>query len=269
MGTVRGFRSWSLRLPLRCPADVTRYYGTSLLASGWGEKRNYYSAPVLPWLSHAFVEGMYGGRWSYKRMHSGWYGASCARSCAITPASDLLPAQVQVHRPPYPGCGCGFWAYWKAQSMTEFDAQKIWVKKFSNGSYEVTVPLSGVIEGSGAAIIGDKGFRVERARITDLAMPISGGCIFEEETGVCIEDAFRVGDPLSMSLFLINESTFLDTEQPVAAFLSRTLAVPDTLVRETIYAAITMSLGANFKWHDTPGELMRNCEPDKNYGGRH
>lgn len=55
-------------------------------------------------------------------------------------------------------CGCGIWAYWRLPFS----------RKSSTGGY--TYPVAGRIEGSGRVVIGEKGFRCERARITHLAV---------------------------------------------------------------------------------------------------
>lgn len=58
----------------------------------------------------------------------------------------------------YPStCGCGIWAYWRLPHSA---------KSVSGYSY----PVGGRIEGSGRVVIGERGFRCERARITHLAV---------------------------------------------------------------------------------------------------
>lgn len=54
-------------------------------------------------------------------------------------------------------CGCGFWAYWRLPFSRKETARYTW-------------PVAGRIEGSGRVVIGEKGFRCERARITHLAV---------------------------------------------------------------------------------------------------
>lgn len=55
-------------------------------------------------------------------------------------------------------CGCGFWAYWQIQ---HYD--------INSAAY----PICGVVEGYGAVIIGEKGFRAAKARIIALAVPFT------------------------------------------------------------------------------------------------
>lgn len=55
-------------------------------------------------------------------------------------------------------CGCGFWAYWHLQ------------RHEVGGS---ALPVCGVIEGYGAVLIGEKGFRAAKARIVALHLPFT------------------------------------------------------------------------------------------------
>ena len=59
---------------------------------------------------------------------------------------------------PDTGCGCGFWAYWHLQ------------RHETGGS---ALPVCGVIEGYGAVLIGEKGFRAAKARIVALHLPFT------------------------------------------------------------------------------------------------
>lgn len=49
-------------------------------------------------------------------------------------------------------CGCGFWAYWKLGAHT----------------WNASLPVHGIVEGTGRVLIGEKGFRCQRARIVAL-----------------------------------------------------------------------------------------------------
>lgn len=60
---------------------------------------------------------------------------------------------------PDENCGCGYWAYWTLQHH-----------QVGSGG---TLPVCGVIEGSGNVLIGTKGFRCSRARIVALHLPFS------------------------------------------------------------------------------------------------
>lgn len=59
---------------------------------------------------------------------------------------------------PLENCGCGFWAYWRLQSHD-----------IGAGS----LPVCGVVEGYGAVLIGEKGFRAAKARIVALHLPFT------------------------------------------------------------------------------------------------
>lgn len=62
-------------------------------------------------------------------------------------------------------CGCGFWAYWDIAALAAGGAMSL-----SLSSY---VPITGVIEGSGRVLIGERGFRAQKARIVALAPAFS------------------------------------------------------------------------------------------------
>lgn len=262
LGTVRGYRTWTMRLPLRSPSGMgLRVMNSGLY--GWGTSMDYYAAPALPAMDQSYVEGMFGGHWRYIRQHDGLYQASCGASIiSYSHAGQFWDSKRIKHTPPDSSCGCGYWAYWDTRNVPDFTAQRPWVSKHAYGGYEAIIPLSGVIEGSGPTIIGETGFRTARARITDLAVVDTGGCVYEEERGGIIADN---GDVVSFAGFggsYQQYQTFSLTQ-----FLSRDLKVPEHMVKETIYAAVVTALGSNFKWHDTPDLLRQNCPPDENYGG--
>lgn len=254
MGKVRGFRVWTMRLVLRPIAslalsrnDYTGWKGYT----GWGRDHSTW-ASYLPERSGS-VEGMYGGQWNKYSMREGWYHASCRDNTC--------------RRPPSPGCGCGFWAHWNTQ--LGFFTPQPWIKKRRNppGEYWISIPLCGVIDGSGATIIGDKGFRTERARITDLAVPLTTSSVIEEEPDPTEEilpepDPWGVITTSSISLTAIK----YHPQQPVARFLAEELDIPEAVVIETIYGTAESALGIGFKWHGSPEALAVNCHPDENYG---
>jgi hypothetical protein len=60
-------------------------------------------------------------------------------------------------------CGCGFWAYWDMAGLS--------ANRFSTSGRGL--PVLGVIEGTGRVLLGEKGFRSQRARITALAPAFS------------------------------------------------------------------------------------------------
>lgn len=59
-------------------------------------------------------------------------------------------------------CGCGFWAYWDMLSLA--------ANRFGSGT---GIPVIGIIDGYGRVLIGEKGFRSQRAKITALAPAFS------------------------------------------------------------------------------------------------
>lgn len=58
------------------------------------------------------------------------------------------------HEVPEESCACGFWAYWQVPVQPN--------------PHSFRIPVLGVIEGWGRTLIGDRGFRCARARITAL-----------------------------------------------------------------------------------------------------
>jgi len=102
---------------------------------------------------------------------------------------EALCKYVPSHKPPVEydtnekaECGCGYWAYW---SMSELGSM---VTADSS-----SLPIAGIIEGTGRVIIGEKGFRSQRAAILALApafsIQIQGGASGQsEETDRSDED---------------------------------------------------------------------------------
>lgn len=66
---------------------------------------------------------------------------------------QLLQKFTAGHKAPVEECGCGFWAYWTRSATSPV------LGRF---------PVLGVIEGYGTTLIGDLGFRCEKARIVAL-----------------------------------------------------------------------------------------------------
>lgn len=60
-------------------------------------------------------------------------------------------------------CGCGYWAYWDSAGLS--------ANRFSSTGNGL--PVLGVIEGFGRVLIGEKGFRSQKARIIALAPAFS------------------------------------------------------------------------------------------------
>lgn len=94
---------------------------------------------------------------------------------------------VDEHKPPVEvdaagrGCGCGFWAYWQPQ---EHDLGRN------------SLPVLGVIEGTGRTLIGPRGFRSQKARIIALHLPFQ---IVPEVRRAGWYDAFSEPEAVSVS----------------------------------------------------------------------
>lgn len=72
--------------------------------------------------------------------------------------------QPPVDRDPNTGtaCGCGYWAYWTTNALSSHGSM------FTGGGAS-SLPVVGIIEGTGRVLIGENGFRSQRARIVALA----------------------------------------------------------------------------------------------------
>lgn len=91
--------------------------------------------------------------------------ASCA---ACRPGRECMHSEV-----PDENCGCGFWAYWTVNAAPLYGQRRV----------------MGVVEGYGRTLIGDKGFRCEKARIVALC------CQFTEEQIVGTQPHYSQGPP--------------------------------------------------------------------------
>jgi hypothetical protein len=75
------------------------------------------------------------------------------------------------HQPPVDvdkngrACGCGFWAYWTIGYLASGGAMKV--------DTSTALPITGLIEGTGRTLVGERGFRCQRARIVALAPAFS------------------------------------------------------------------------------------------------
>ena len=97
------------------------------------------------------LTGMFCQRWE---KHTDTYIATCQRKHSFLPLS-----RVDVHQTPAPpeiDCGCGFYAYWHVDDVMA-------------PSYGCVI--LGVIEGFGRTLLGTRGFRSEKARISGLHVP--------------------------------------------------------------------------------------------------
>ena len=81
-----------------------------------------------------------------------WSNGTCIAACVDAPSSFVSFFRKQRHEPPSEGCGCGIYAthtlaYLKEQYPTESST------------------IIAVIAAEGQTLIGDRGFRTERARV--------------------------------------------------------------------------------------------------------
>lgn len=88
---------------------------------------------------------------SVTRPHVVWSPSLCARCVPLdagcpSPGPRTLPAD---HRAPQPGCNCGIYGWYGPEDTGMLDAR-----------------VFGAIEASGLILMGERGFRAERARIT-------------------------------------------------------------------------------------------------------
>lgn len=242
---------------LRSVSEMSRSYRISRPA-GWG-RDGLLLAHYVPVFDRSYVEGMYGGRWTWRHRYQGRYQAVCTEGGRTS----------VIHKPPEPDCGCGYWAYWNPSYNDEFGYQRPWVRYSKYQGYDISIPLCGAIEGSGATIIGEKGFRTERARITDLSMPLDRRTLFESEetseSSYATETYYTWGSPALAVPYNFAPKLQEDVE-PVVPYLSKRLEVPEHLVRETIFETVAGHLGREFKWHCSPAALLANVPPDENYG---
>jgi hypothetical protein len=130
LGRVLGLRQWTLHGP--------DFRGDPLNADlgGW---------PV------ARLTGATGYSWS-----DGVLEAQCGNG-----RSHPVPTEAdEDHGYSYFGgrCGCGFWAYWSTSELAG--------NTFAGSG---GLPVLGVIEGHGRVLLGERGFRSQRAKITALA----------------------------------------------------------------------------------------------------
>jgi hypothetical protein len=79
-----------------------------------------------------------------------------ASGVTLTTAAQEMPG----HEVPEESCACGFWAYWSEQ-----------VARTHAMGYGPGIPVVGVVEGFGRTLIGDKGFRAQKARIVAVHVP--------------------------------------------------------------------------------------------------
>lgn len=145
-GTIRGYRWWHLRIS-NYPADSYTMHTRK------GADGRLYPEYASPFTVSAGLIGMYGNAWENGRE---WHEARCAH---LHPGIGDTASYVFVRRHAVPdsGCSCGFWAYWQPE---DHSCSPI-VSSYSS----IDIPVLGVVEGAGRALIGTRGFRAQKARI--------------------------------------------------------------------------------------------------------
>jgi hypothetical protein len=131
IGSVRGLRTWDL--PASDVLQRSLAQPSAEMPSVEGLTGSMRGGPLL--------RGMTGKAWE-----PGVNEAKCSHHPDHEP-----PVEFDAKRDLE--CGCGFWAYW------QLDPGRRW-----NGS----LPVMGIIEGTGRVLIGEKGFRSQKARIIAL-----------------------------------------------------------------------------------------------------
>lgn len=148
LGTVVGYRTWEFRRHSPyCRLGVGYRYATpgdvaSLVYSGRWPGPGCGCPPGL--------RGKWGQQWSSAQLT-----ATCASETYRFRCNRVLD------RPDL--CGCGVWAYWQLPAGQPFLVRP--------GNFTPTEwAVAGRVEGSGRVVVGEKGFRCEKARITDLCV---------------------------------------------------------------------------------------------------
>jgi len=255
VGTVRGYRWWTMLVPVTSDAQ-------HIAALDSGE---YFSGEYLSWsplAGRCTIQGMHGGQWARMFSENGRYRARCSadRFLYFTSSASPVPTAPHVSETIEAGCGCGFWAYWKELPM-EWDACVPYARRDSVDGYHLTIPLAGVIEGSGKTVIGERGFRCEYARVTDLTLSLDGDCVYYDNiyanyggnsSAFGTPDFAFGGSPRNYGSF--------------ASFADGKLHTDFGVMRAVLKAAARKILGYDATWHQDIPDLMRNCAPDENYG---
>jgi hypothetical protein len=171
LGKVIGYRSWNFRrhnntcrIMNNAMDAYDRFdaysYSSEELLKRLGYHSSWYSGGACR-CSHGLF-GKWGQQWPTKVME-----AKCSRDESVGwPFIGGWPSRVSavincprvLDKPDE--CGCGIWAYWDLPADADFAMDR-------SGS-AVYWPVAGRIEGSSRVVIGEKGFRCEKATLTHL-----------------------------------------------------------------------------------------------------
>lgn len=276
VGTVRGYRWWTMQVPMAAAGTYDHLSFRRPYESPedvWSERR--YAEPFFPraacWVpdvSGCTVQGMHAGLWRRGiGCDNGRFKAQCTSGGTpggIYSGRGLLRTGGEILDPK---CGCGFWAYWHGLPM-DWDACVPYVRKtapngFQRGGYHLTIPLAGVIEGSGKTILGERGFRCEFARITDLTFNVNTDCVVYDET--------RPSNPENYYASHMVLDAFTYPANPCKAgnfgvFAERELQIRTGVLMDTVKGIAKKILGDDIIWHSDTASLLDACPPDVNYG---
>lgn len=287
LGTVRGFRWWQMHVPLirRSALLGPRGYGGNpslgMLSpdSFRGRYVNMYTSMEFgrddsAWnviRAFAKIQGMHCGEW--RRQYAdvnGRYRAACTPHSflSFTPHSFLsfTPGTgvpyTHLSAVPDPECSCGFWAYWDGLPVSDFDCSLPALRFSKSLGYALTLPVGGVIEGSGHTIIGEKGFRCEYAKITDLAVGLAGPGVFYDQDAIWRTQNYYFGAGAQE----INPHPHAERE--FLPFLHQKTGIPPAVLTAEVKTAVTTLLGSDFRWHHGLQELLRDALRDENYASK-
>jgi hypothetical protein len=171
LGKVIGYRAWTFRRHGKSCA-LTRKANPIAINPHYtmGE---YSSYALLKQLGYDYTPstgcycsyGLY-GKWGQK-WHSTVTKAQCARDDSAWPnyrmmltprLASMINCERVLDNPD--ACGCGIWAYWQLPTDSDFNMDR----DYST----VYWPVAGRVEGSERVVIGEKGFRCEKATLTHL-----------------------------------------------------------------------------------------------------
>lgn len=158
MGKVIGYRTWTFRRhSLYC-----RYRRDSPISFNTREAiQRSYEPKFFGCHCESGLSGNWGGYWDTSTLK-----AECKTSnYAISTFTGLsVPDRCERVLDDPDGCGCGIWAYWRLPGNQPSIAHN------NLSLLSQYWQVAGRIEGTGRVVIGKKGFRCERAKLTDLAV---------------------------------------------------------------------------------------------------
>lgn len=240
-GTVRGYRWFRIDVPeswlgVRKHSVREGYFNVNGKPEVSYEEPRVLSDEELPDLTGAF-----NGTWGDGKLE-----AVC-RKGALVPS--FAESGDITHQPPETrvACGCGFWAYWDP-NIAVSTVMGDWSCTSTPRSKSVAVFAA--VEGSGRAVIGDKGFRSQYARIEALAI---GACSLSKMQWWYGD---RVTEPQFNSAWLRGEPNWDKVQASDTEVQYRVAMVEDMLQRKYPGARVVGSQKT----------LSGLYPPDKNYG---